>query len=155
MNSFTDDRRGMHDADIITLKSPRMGLFNYLEFSYVAAILAATTVLNITSVVCDVACSDASADLRFSRDVAVGDVNGDTFLDAVFANVITSYSSTIATNTPGYGVAALIDLSDRVNCPSVVAISFRSVYCRTVRRGAKLDLCSPIRARDLDSEALT
>ena len=32
------------------------------------------------------ACSDVSADTNFSRGVALGDVNGDAFLDAVFAN---------------------------------------------------------------------
>ena len=64
----------------------------------------------------DFTCSDVSADINDSRGVALGDVNGDTFLDAVFANSIDFDVDAISVNRVCLG-----DGTGRFTCSDVSA----------------------------------
>ena len=66
-------------------------------------------------------CSDVSADTNSSRGVALGDVNGDTFLDAIFAN-----SPSLLDELPGTNRVCLGDGVGGFTCSDVSADSNNS-----------------------------
>ena len=67
-------------------------------------------------------CSDVSADANISRGVALGDVNGDTFLDAVFANASFPAQPNRVCLGDGMGSFACSDVSADIDSSEGVAL---------------------------------